>query len=109
MRERGLYVGDEGAGDHGAVVPVHYVMTDGRIHGDDGLLLRKLWWKQSTHTYTLFIKARSIGTPPEPCLWIDFHAHMLMLMVELLTVKGIRYSTSFWISAMLVQKHICGS
>lgn len=27
--------------------------------------------------------------------------HMLTLMVELLTVKGILYSTSFWISAKL--------
>lgn len=30
--------------------------------------------------------------------------HMLTLMVELLTVNGILYSTSFWISARLLRQ-----
>lgn len=59
-----MYVSDEGAGDHGAVVPIDYMMADGGIHSDHGLLLRELWWKQSTHkTHTLFFSnVKSIGT-----------------------------------------------
>lgn len=37
------------------------------------------------------------------CQYVQKHTYMLTLMVELLTVNGILYSTSFWISARLLR------
>lgn len=98
------YISYEWAGNHCSIVTVYQMMTYWWKHADHWFLLRELWWEQAVNDRK---SQMNILKPMQlysyKCIEIIqfLYTYILTVIVELFTVKGSLYSTSFWISARL--------